>query len=67
MQVRGSTAPLEELQYILHHSRSVGLVVQDAATLDRLLPVLTAAVRLVASSQSCHKLRSHQEHLYFSR
>lgn len=39
--VRGSTSPVEELGYILRHSDSVGLVVQDTATLDRLLPQLT--------------------------
>lgn len=35
--VRGSTAPPEELLYIAQHSGAVGMVVQDGATLDRLL------------------------------
>lgn len=35
--VRGASAPAEELQYILGHSGSTGLVVQDAATLDKVL------------------------------
>lgn len=30
----------QELQYILQHSESTALVVQDAATLDKLLPTL---------------------------
>ncbi|PSC68813.1 putative acyl-activating enzyme chloroplastic [Micractinium conductrix] len=41
--VRGTSSSLEELQYILQHSGSSGLVVQDAATLDKLLPALTDA------------------------
>jgi len=36
--VRGSTTPCEEQAYILRHSRSSGLVIQDAASLQRLLP-----------------------------
>ena len=39
-QVRGVSSTLEELEYILQHSESTGLIVQDAATLDRLLPTL---------------------------
>ena len=39
-QVRGTSSSVEELAYILGHSDSSGLVVQDAATLDRLLPAL---------------------------
>lgn len=38
MQVRGSTTPVEEQAYILRHSRSSGLVIQDSASLQRLLP-----------------------------
>lgn len=40
--VRGTTSSFEELQYILQHSESSALVVQDAATLDKLLPALGA-------------------------
>lgn len=38
--VRGSTAPHEELLYIMRHSSSVGLVVQDAAFLKKFTPAL---------------------------
>jgi long-chain acyl-CoA synthetase len=38
--VRGSQSEREELLYILEHSDSVALVVQDNATLDKLLPDL---------------------------
>lgn len=40
LQVRGASTPAEELAYILQQSDSCGLVVQDAATLDKLLPFL---------------------------
>ena len=33
-QVRGSTTPCEEQAYILRHSRSSGLVIQDATSLQ---------------------------------
>ncbi|EFN52860.1 hypothetical protein CHLNCDRAFT_138341 [Chlorella variabilis] len=46
-QVRGTSSSLEELQYIMQHSESGGLVVQDAATLDKLLPALGS------SKQAC--------------
>ncbi|KAI8477469.1 MAG: hypothetical protein J3K34DRAFT_2620 [Monoraphidium minutum] len=39
--VRGSTSPDAELHYILGHARPSGLVVQDGATLARMLPALT--------------------------
>lgn len=39
-QVRGSAAPASELSYILDHSRSRALIVEDAATLAKLLPSL---------------------------
>lgn len=42
-QVRGSTTPVEEQAYILRSSHSVGLIVQDAASLERLLPHISAA------------------------
>lgn len=45
--VRGTSSSLEELQYIMQHSESGGLVVQDAATLDKLLPALGS------SKQAC--------------
>ena len=38
--VRGVSSTDGELRYILEHSQSVGLVAQDAATLDRLLGAL---------------------------
>ncbi|KAI3431692.1 hypothetical protein D9Q98_004738 [Chlorella vulgaris] len=41
--VRGTGSSLEELRYIMQHSESSALVVQDAATLDKLLPALEAA------------------------
>ncbi|KAG2495193.1 hypothetical protein HYH03_006799 [Edaphochlamys debaryana] len=42
--VRGATAPPEELLYIAQHSGSTGMVVQDAATLDRLLAAVALHV-----------------------
>jgi long-chain acyl-CoA synthetase len=39
--VRGAASPAEELCYILSHSGSTALVVQDAATLAKLLPALS--------------------------
>lgn len=42
LQVRGSSAPAEELAYITGHSGASGVVVQDAATLDKLLAALDA-------------------------
>jgi long-chain acyl-CoA synthetase len=42
-QVRGSSSPVDELSFILTHSGSSGLVLQDRATLDRLAPALTQA------------------------
>lgn len=41
-QVRGANTPVEELAYIVQQSNSSALVVQDAATLDKLVPFLTA-------------------------
>lgn len=35
--VRGSSAPAEELAFIVHHSGAVGAVVQDMAALDKLV------------------------------
>lgn len=47
--VRGSQANRDELLFILQHSDSVALVVQDQATLSKLLPELTALnLRFVA-------------------
>ena len=40
--VRGSTTPVEEQAYILQSSHSVGLIIQDAASLERLLPHINA-------------------------
>lgn len=42
-QVRGSSSPVDELSYILTHSGSSGLVLQDRATLDKLLPAIRDA------------------------
>lgn len=39
--MRGSTSPAEEMAYILAHSESRGLIVQDLATLERALPAIT--------------------------
>lgn len=41
LQVRGATSPVDELSYILTQSGSSGLIVQDKATLRRLLPALS--------------------------
>lgn len=41
--VRGSTTPCAEQAYILRHSRSSGLIIQDAASLQRLLPHILPA------------------------
>lgn len=40
LQVRGVSSTVEELEYIMQHSGSSALVVQDAATLDKLLPAV---------------------------
>ena len=40
--MRGSTGSVDEMSFIIRHSGSRGVVVQDAATLRRLLPGLTA-------------------------
>lgn len=39
--VRGANASVEELRYILQHSNSRALIVQDYVTLERLAPVLS--------------------------
>ncbi len=44
--VRGSSAPLEELRYILDDSGAVGLVVESAALLERLVAEPGALARL---------------------
>lgn len=41
--VRGISSTVEELSYILLHSESSGLIVQDAATLVKLAPALAAS------------------------
>jgi len=41
-QVRGSTSPADEMAYIISKSDSCGVVVQDAATLERMLPAITS-------------------------
>eukprot|EP00803_Ostreobium_quekettii_P002616 evm.model.scf_940.1 EVM.evm.TU.scf_940.1 scf_940:7095-14522(-) len=38
--VRGSSAPTEELMHIIRDSQSIGIVIQDAETLKRLIPHL---------------------------
>ena len=40
MQVRGANSAVEELSFILRHSQSRGLVVDDPQLLDKLLPQL---------------------------
>jgi len=42
-QVRGSTTPPLEQAYILRQSHSVGLIAQDAASLEKLLPHIAPA------------------------
>lgn len=39
--VRGSTAPAEELAYIVSHAECAGLIVHDAAALRNLAPQLS--------------------------
>ena len=51
-QVRGVSSTVEELQHILQHSESTGLIVQDAATLDKLLPALRGSDEGLSSSSS---------------
>ena len=51
-QVRGSTTPVEEQAYILHQSHSVGLIAQDAASLEKLLPHITGAKSLNGNGSS---------------
>ncbi len=48
LQVRGSTAPAEELSFIVHHSGAVGAVVEDMAALDKLVAGAKAQVGLAA-------------------
>jgi long-chain acyl-CoA synthetase len=43
LQVRGSSSPVDELSYILTHSGSGGLVLQDSSTLNKLLPAIQEA------------------------
>ena len=43
-QVRGSSAPAEELAFISQHSGAVGAVVHDAAALDKLVAGARAQV-----------------------
>lgn len=52
VQVRGVSSTVEELQYILQHSESTGLIVQDAATLDKLLPTLRGSAEGLDGSGS---------------
>lgn len=40
MQVRGSSGSASEMSYIIRHSGSCGIIVQEATTLDHLLPQL---------------------------
>jgi hypothetical protein len=40
IQVRGALSPADELAYIVAHSGSSGLVVQDADTLNKVWPLL---------------------------
>lgn len=42
--MRGSSSPIDELGYILNHSGSSGLVLQDRAALLKLLPAVKEAV-----------------------
>jgi long-subunit acyl-CoA synthetase (AMP-forming) len=50
--VRGAASPAEELAYIMSQSDSSALVVQDAATLAKLLPHLTQ-VRKPGPTAAC--------------
>ena len=47
--VRGISSPIEELKYIMEHSQSSALIVQDVATYEKLLPVLLSSANLSAS------------------
>lgn len=49
--VRGVASPLEELRHIVEHSQSTGIIVQDAACLEKLLPVLRSCA---AGSDAVH-------------
>ena len=42
LQVRGASSPRDEMAYIMRHSQSSAVILQDPETLDKLLPVLSA-------------------------
>ena len=42
-QVRGSTGSVDEMSFIIKHSGSCGVIVQDTAALERLLPGLAGS------------------------
>ena len=50
--MRGSTTPPVEQAYILRQSHSVGLVAQDAASLEKLLPHIAPAASVNGSSSN---------------
>jgi len=50
--VRGSTTPPLEQAYILRQSHSVGLIAQDAASLEKLLPHIAPADSLSSNGSS---------------
>ena len=57
--MRGATSAVEELAYILRHSQSRGLIVDDTQLLDKLLPSLAAEGAEAASNGVSNVSSSH--------
>lgn len=62
--VRGISSTVEELAYIIENSESSGLIVQDSATLEKLLPVLKQAVSCVIWLHSFFPLKRRLNTVY---
>ena len=68
-QVRGASSPRDEMAYIMRHSQSSAVVLQDPETLDKLLPVLSEPADEATSNgagkvsllSDCHDLGLFQD------
>ena len=52
LQVRGASSPRDEMAYIMRHSQSCAVILQDSETLDKLLPVLSSTADAASSNGS---------------
>lgn len=52
VQVRGASSPRDEMAYIMRHSQSCAVILQDPETLDKLLPVLSSPADAASSNGS---------------